>query len=182
MVWFPAGGGQNLQPGELWPQVELSCGPAGADDVNPEGILNTTDGSAAEPGVRLAAFVNGFADSVLGSICDASYASVARVIATKIGQLPSMGTCLTGTIQSTVAGQPNCTAVAQVPNATGTKSVPYPNCDANGNAAPCWTLNTGVASCAGTTVRLLEDPAAPSSSITVSCQVCQPGASVRGCP
>jgi hypothetical protein len=181
VAWFPAEGGLNTQPGELWPQVEESCGPAGVDEVNPESTMNSTDGSAAEPGVRLAAFVNGFSDSVLASVCDASYGAVATAIATKVGQLPSMGTCLTGTIQKTVAGLPNCTAVAQVPTTTGTKSVPYPDCETSGNAAPCWVLNTASASCPGTTVSVLDSTPA-SSSITVTCQVCQPGASVSGCP
>jgi hypothetical protein len=182
VAWFPAAGGQNTQPGELWPEVERSCGAAGDDDVNPESTMNPTDGSTAEPGVRLAAFVNGFSSSVLASICDPSYAAVAQVLATKVGQLPSTGTCLTGTIQNTVAGAPNCTAVAQVPNATGTTSVPYLNCETNGNATPCWILNEAGGSCTGATVSVLEDPTAPSSSITVSCQICQPGASVAGCP
>jgi hypothetical protein len=182
VVWLPEYGGQNTQPGELWPEIEHSCGAAGGDDVNPLLTQNTTDGSFGDPGVRLAAFVNSFSNSVLASICDASYASVAQVIATKVGQLPSMGTCLTGTIQKTVAGVPNCTAVAQVPSATGTKSVPYPNCETDGSAAPCWALNDGGGSCVGATVSVLEDPTTPGSSITVSCQICQPGASVAGCP
>ena len=182
VAWFPTTGGQNTQPGELWPLVEYTCGAAGETYVNPEATMHPTDGSAAEPGVRLAAFVNGFSNSVLASVCDTSYASVAQAIATKVGQLPSMGSCLTGTIQSTVAGLPNCTAVAQVPTATGTKGVPYPSCETNGNAAPCWMLNTGGASCVGSTVNVLEDSTSPSSSITVSCQICQPGASVSGCP
>ena len=37
VAWVPASGGINTKPGELWPQVEHSCGAAGADDVNPEG-------------------------------------------------------------------------------------------------------------------------------------------------
>ena len=107
--------------------------------------------------MRLAAFVNGFSDSVLASICDASYASAAQVIATKVGQLPSNGTCLTGSIQITANGVPNCTAVAQVPDASGaSKSVPYANCEANGNTAPCWTLVAGAANCVGETVAVTE--------------------------
>ena len=182
VAWVPAEGGQNTQPGELWPEIEHSCGARGGDDVNPESTMNPNDGSAGDPGVRLAAFVNGFADSVLASICDLSYASAAQVIATKVGQLPSNGGCLTGRIQTAVTGEPNCTVVAQVPSASGaTKSVPYASCQANGGTAPCWTLVTGSMNCTGQTVALTEAPSAPSSSITVSCQVCQPGATVPGC-
>jgi hypothetical protein len=177
-MWLPASG-QNTQPGELWPQIEGSCGPAGSDNINPESTMNPTDGSAGEPGVRLAAFVNGFTDSVLASVCDASYASVASAIATKVGQLPSNGSCLTGRIQNNTAGLPNCTAVAQVPNGSGTtKSVSYANCEANAYVVPCWTL---VPRCEGQTVAVAEDANAPSSSITVKCQVCQDGATVPGC-
>jgi hypothetical protein len=182
VAWLPASGGQNTQPGELWPQIEASCGAAG-ENVNPKSTMNPTDGSAGEPGVRLAAFVNGFSDNVLASVCDASYASTAQAIATKVGQLPSNGGCLTGTIELTATGQPNCTAVAQVPDSSGaTKRVPYANCEANGGTAPCWTSVTGAASCAGVTFAVTDAPGAPSSLVTVSCQVCNPGASIPGCP
>ena len=121
--------------------------------------------------MRLAAFVNGFSDSVLASICDASYASAAQVIATKVGQLPSNGTCLTGPIRPP-ARTAELTAVAQVPSASGApKSVPYASCEANGSTAPCWTLGHGRMNCAGQTVAVTDAPGAPSSSMTVSCQV-----------
>lgn len=182
VAWVPALAGQDTQPGELWPELEHSCGAKGGDDVNPESTMNPNDGSAGDPGVRLATFVNGFSDSVLASICDASYASAVQVIATKVGQMPSSGTCLTGLIQTAATGAPNCTVVAQVPSASGaTESVPYASCQANGGAAPCWTLVTGDTSCTGQTVAVTEAPTAPSSSITASCQVCNPGASVPGC-
>ncbi len=182
VAWLPESDGENTQPGELWPEIEHSCGARGGDDVNPQSVLNPTDGSFGDPGVRMAAFVGGFSDSVLASICDASYASAAQVIATKVGQLPSSGTCLTGPIQTAATGAPSCTVVAQVPSASGaTKSVPYASCQANGGAAPCWTLVTGPANCAGQTVVVMNAPGAPSSSVTASCQVCNPGASVPGC-
>jgi hypothetical protein len=181
VAWLP-GTGQDTQPGELWPQIEASCGAAGGDNVNPEATMNATDGSAGEPGVRLAAFVNGFSDSVLASICDASYASATQVIATKVGQLPINATCLSGQIRLNLDGVPNCTVVAQVADAGGTsKSVPYANCEANDNNPPCWMAVTGAMTCPGVTFNVTEAPAAPSSSITVSCQVCNPGASVPGC-
>lgn len=183
VAWIPASGGQNTQPGELWPEIEHSCGAKGGDDVNPESTMNPTDGSFGDPGVRLAAFVDGFSNSVRASICDPSYASIAQAIATKVGQLPSNGTCLTGTVELTANGQSNCTAVALVPDASGaTKSVPYPNCEANGGTPPCWTSVTGATGCAGVTFAVTDAPSAPSSSVTVSCQVCNPGASVPGCP
>ena len=182
VAWVPESSGQDTQPGELWPQIEHSCGAAGSDGLNPEAVQLPTDGSFGDPGVRLAAFVDGFANGVRASICDPSYAVSAQAIATKVGQLPSNGPCLTGQIQSDLNGLPNCTAVAQVADASGaSKSVPYADCYANGNTAPCWTLTTFATSCVGETVLVTDAPGAPSSSVTVSCQVCNPGASVPGC-
>ncbi len=73
--------------GELWPQIMHSCGMAGSNDVNPAATQNPTDGSFSDPGVRITQFVNAFPQSVLGSICDASYASTLSAVAAKIGQL-----------------------------------------------------------------------------------------------
>ena len=179
VAWVPEEGG--TQAGELWPEVEHSCGAAGTDDVNPAETMNPTDGSFGDPGVRLAAFVGGFQQSVLASICDASYAQSMTAIATKIGQL-GLGNCLTGTIQMTASALPTCTVTAQVPDSTGaTKSVSYQNCVANGNTPPCWTLTIGTGSCVGESVQVVEASGAESSSLSVSCQICKPGVTVSGC-
>ncbi len=72
--WVPPVGGQNLRPGELWPQIEHSCG-AG-------------DGSFGDPAVRISQLVMGFGDNgVSTSICDPSpsYASLLSGLAAKIG-------------------------------------------------------------------------------------------------
>jgi hypothetical protein len=82
--WVKAVGGQNSPPGELWPQMEHSCGPAGS--VNPESINVSTDGSFGDPGVRIAQFARAFPKSHLGSICDASYAPVLAGVAADITQ------------------------------------------------------------------------------------------------
>jgi hypothetical protein len=87
VAWAPAVGGQNTQPGELWPQVEHSCGPAGGDDVNPLSAQDPTDGSFGDPAVRLTQFVKAFGDNgVVGSVCDDSYQSAVTAIVDKIGQ------------------------------------------------------------------------------------------------
>ena len=92
VAWVPESGGQNTQPGELWPQVEHSCGPAGGDDVNPRSTQPTTDGSFGDPAVRITQWVQGFgANGVLASICDGSYASTFSAIASKIGAQLSGG-------------------------------------------------------------------------------------------
>ena len=90
VAWLPAAGGQNTQPGELWAEVEHSCGPAGGDDVNPRATEATTDGSFGDPAVRIAQWVQGFGSNGLtASICDGSYTNALGAIVSKIGdQLP----------------------------------------------------------------------------------------------
>ena len=88
VAWVPAQGASSGTPaGQLWPQIEHSCGPAGFDDVNPEATQNPTDGSFGDPGVRIAQFVQAFANNVQGSICDASFGTSLGAVAAKIGQL-----------------------------------------------------------------------------------------------
>jgi hypothetical protein len=86
VVWTPEEGGQNTQPGELWPNVMHSCGPSGAY-VNPAATDLSTDGSFGDPAVRIAQFTNAFPNSVLGSICDPNFSSVLSTLASRIGQL-----------------------------------------------------------------------------------------------
>ncbi|HEY4392826.1 MAG TPA: hypothetical protein VGP64_02135, partial [Polyangia bacterium] len=85
--WVKAIGGQNSPPGELWPQMEHSCGPAGA--VNPEATSLSSDGSFGDPGVRIAQFVGAFPKSHLGSICDVSYGPVLGGVVADIGKVIS---------------------------------------------------------------------------------------------
>ena len=85
VAWLPPSGGQNTQPGELWPVIEHSCGSAGGY-VNPAGQI-VTDGSFGDPGVRIAAFVKAFPYGYLESVCDPSYTSVLSALTTRIGQL-----------------------------------------------------------------------------------------------
>ncbi len=87
VAWQSAQGGQNTAVGELWPQIMHSCGPVAGDDVNPAVIQPTTDGSFGDPAVRITQFTDAFPISVLGSICDASFAATMGAIATKIGLL-----------------------------------------------------------------------------------------------
>jgi hypothetical protein len=80
IAWLPGTGSASS---ELWPQVQHLCGPAGPQ-TDPAGRI-TTDGSFADPAVRIADFVNAFGyNGVLASICDDSYASSLANIAAKI--------------------------------------------------------------------------------------------------
>ncbi|HEY6475861.1 MAG TPA: hypothetical protein VI456_04715 [Polyangia bacterium] len=80
--WIPPLGGQETQPGELWPQMEHSCGAPGS--VNPEATSTSIDGSFGDPGVRIAQFVNAFPRGSLTSICDPTYGSAFMGIATAL--------------------------------------------------------------------------------------------------
>ena len=177
--WVPAVGGQDLQPGELWPDVMLSCGPQ-SGDVSP-GAQFSTDGSAAEPGVRQSQFLNAFPNFVQASICDPSYAATMTATATKITQLPAGQNCLTGTIQNDVEGNPNCTVTVQVVEGTTTKTVQYPNCADTANTPPCWTVNVGSSNCTGVSFATMDASSAPGSSTTVTCTLCNAPGGVPGC-
>jgi hypothetical protein len=74
VAWVPPVGGENTKPAELWPQVEHSCGPAGAPGVNPQATDTTTDGTYGDPAVRIAQWAQGLGPNVsMASICKPSY-------------------------------------------------------------------------------------------------------------
>ena len=88
VAWVPASvASTGTAAGQLWPRVEHSCGAAGGDSVNPLATMNPTDGSFGDPGVRIAQFVQAFANNVQGSICDASFGTTLGAVVGKIGQL-----------------------------------------------------------------------------------------------
>jgi MYXO-CTERM domain-containing protein len=85
VAWLPEQNGQNTQPGELWPQIEHSCGALGGDDVNPLATQNPIDGSFGDPGVRIAQFVHAFGtNGVVTSICDPDYGAAFQLIVDRI--------------------------------------------------------------------------------------------------
>jgi MYXO-CTERM domain-containing protein len=76
VAWVPAMDPQAT-PGQLWAQIEHSCGAMGAAGTNPEATNPPTDGSFGDPAVRLTQFVNAFAkNGVTASVCDSSYVSI----------------------------------------------------------------------------------------------------------
>jgi hypothetical protein len=176
VAWLPESGGQSTQPGELWPTIEHSCGAAGGDDVNPKATMHPTDGSFGDPGVRISQFVNAFPNSVLASICDASYASSMQAIATKLGQLITPP-CITGQIQTDAQGQPMCSVVEHLTDMQGNKKdIALQNCNENGGAQPCWTMSTGGMNCGGSTLNVMDPPGTNTNSenSTVNCSICLP--------
>jgi hypothetical protein len=176
VAWLPQSGGQNTQPGEVWPVIEHSCGAAGGDDVNPNAMMHPTDGSFGDPGVRISQFVNSFSNSVLASICDASYASSMTAIATKLGQLITPP-CITGKIQTDSQNQPMCSVVEHLTDMQGNKKdIALQNCNENGGAQPCWTLVPGGTNCGGSSLMVSDPPGTNTNSenSTVNCSICLP--------
>jgi hypothetical protein len=180
--WVPESGGQDTQPGELWPEVMHSCGAQGGDDVNPAGQF-ISDGSFGDPGVRETQFLAAFPNSVIASICDPSYAASMTNIATKLGQLITPP-CITGQIQNDAMGQPMCSVIEHLTDAQGnTTDTVIQNCAENGNASPCWSLAAGGTGCAGSQLTVTDtsnaNPASESS--TINCSICLPGSTQPGC-
>jgi hypothetical protein len=179
--------GQDTKPGELWPEVEHSCGTKGGDDVNPEATMNPSDTSFGDPGVRVSQFVSAFPNYVLASICDDSYASSMQQIADKLGQLITPP-CIAGTIQKDAMGQPMCSVIEHQQDMQGNKKdSALQNCNENGNALPCWTLKQGGTdggpSCNGQQLDVIDPPGTntQSESSTINCSICLPGSTASGC-
>jgi hypothetical protein len=184
VAWVPEQNGQNTQPGELWPQIEHSCGAVGGDDVNPDpSTQNATDGSFGDPGVRITQFVTSFQDSVVRSICDPSYGPSMMAIATKLGQLITPP-CITDVIQQDSDGNPMCSVIENVENNNVTQRTAIPYCGPNNDhSPPCWRLVAGQGSCTGQTLSV-NDPSGMTSqneNSTVNCSICLSGVKLIGC-
>ncbi|HLK93445.1 MAG TPA: hypothetical protein VKZ18_26380 [Polyangia bacterium] len=180
VAWVPESGGQNTQPGELWPEVMHSCGASGSDDVNPQATMNPTDGTFGDPAVRISQFVTSFPNSVVTSVCDASYAGAAQAFVSQSSVAP-LPPCVGGTIQNNAQGLPDCAVTAHMWGANGTYTdVAYQNCALTGSTPPCWSARTDT-SCAGTALMFVDATAVTSASYTVTCSICEPGVTGPGC-
>jgi hypothetical protein len=169
VAWIPPFVSQGTQPGELWPELMHSCGPSGGYDVNPKATQLTTDGSFGDPAVRITQFVGAFPHHVMGSICDASFATTMQAIASAIEQLATP--CVPNNVQKDTQGNPKCTVTQG--------SATVQSCAANGNQPPCWTL-TASSTCAGQSL-LVNGAGTSSGSTTITCTLCPAGATGTGC-
>jgi hypothetical protein len=186
--WVPSFGPTSATAGQVWPQVMHSCGAPGGDLVNPLVTQGPSDGSFGDPAVRIAQFVNAFANSALGSICDASYTSTLTAVASKLGDLIINSSCVTpgANIQTDSQGNPACTVTDYLIDANGnqTTTAQVPNCNENGAKPPCWTLDAGACPTGSEMFRLTADQATMSAVSAVSrltCSLCQPGSALPGC-
>ncbi len=178
--WVPPASPPQGVSGEVWPNVMHSCGSATDATLNPMAMQMTTDGSFGDPGVRISQFVQAFTNHALGSICDANYQPVMTAIATQIGGLLKPLCLSPGRIQLDAQGQPMCAVTNHLTTSAGTiTDVPVANCNENGAAAPCWTLDSDPSCAAGSVLfHLLSDAASMSAadlSSTLECSVCGSG-------
>jgi hypothetical protein len=183
--WDPAQMGQNTQQGEVWPQVQHSCGSQTDTNplVNPDALQITTDGSFGDPGVRETQFLNAFPHSVIASICDPTYAASMTDIADQLNRLFTPP-CITAHIQNDSQGQPMCAVIENQSDAQGnTISKALQNCSENGNAQPCWSLVAGTGTCTGQQLMVNDssNASAQSANSVIECSVCPPGVAAPGC-
>jgi hypothetical protein len=148
-----------------WPVIAHSC--------------TASDGSFADPSVRVTEFVNQFgANGITLPICLDSFSMSLDRIAMLINaslQPPC--------INSPVARKPggteyDCTVVSHTSNGLGgTVDATVPACSENGGQAPCWQLTPGGMGCTGNIVDVSTDPSLPQSTAqnaTVNCALCDP--------
>jgi hypothetical protein len=168
---------QDSKTNEMFPNVNHLC--------------SISDGSFADPAVRISAFVNAFeANGVLASICDPSYSSSMAAIAAKIGALITPK-CIGGTIQQDANGNPNCTVINEFKTngSSVQQTLTVPACVDNGGAAPCWQFlapgATGNNCTTGQALSVSPDPMNPnpdSLDSLIQCSTCVAGVSAAGCP
>lgn len=94
VAWVPASD-PNASAGELWPEVEHSCGAAGGHDTNPNATDLATDGSFGDPSVRLTQFAGMFGtNGVTGSVCSPNYgttvAPLTALVAARLSEFPHL--------------------------------------------------------------------------------------------
>jgi len=148
-----------------WPMIEHSC--------------TASDGSFADPAVRIGEMVDQFgSNGRMISICDGEFGNALTEIGGDVLNYVS-APCIKGRVaKQSGTTSDDCTVTD---NATGQT---IPNCDATGLVGPCWRLQaSSTTACTGSTVEILGS-ASSAQDLTVDCQLCTPGltAPSRGCP
>jgi hypothetical protein len=101
-----------------------------------------TDGTFADPGVRLLEAVQGFgAQGVFQTICDDTLAPAMRQISEALAK-PLLPPCV-----DVPAGGPGCTVIERWVDGAGKQAARVPSCDASAGVTPCFTLTDDAATC-----------------------------------
>ena len=156
---------------------DTSCGAASCPWPVIQHTCTATDGSFADPAVRINELVRQFgANGTTLSICDDDFSPALSNIASEIVEYVN-APC----IQGRIAKRPGTTREdCTVTDNTTRGSLPA--CVDSGGAAGCWQLVAGAAACGGGVSVSVEGSA--SQDITVDCTMCVPGMPdpSRGCP
>jgi hypothetical protein len=166
--------------GAAWPRVAPSCGTEDADGV----------GAFGEPSVRITEFVNSFQNSVLMSICDASYGQALIPFDTKLADF-MVPPCVPADLQTRTdsAGNtyPDCVVTEHLTTAGNTQEIVIPPCAAAPAGSACWSLGPA-ADCPGdgqtlivTNEPLGPDPSNYNANLVISCQEQVPGDAGAAC-
>jgi hypothetical protein len=158
-----------------WPKIDHSC--------------MASDGSYADPSPRISQLVREFGPNGLQlDICGGEFDRALERIADKIADRIRKP-CIEGQ----VAKKPNtsvddCTVISSSPDDLGNViERPIASCADTNGVGPCWQLTAGDTGCAGQTIGVVPDPAAPPpawENAAVQCAKCTPGVTdaARGCP
>jgi hypothetical protein len=147
-----------------WPQIAHSC--------------TASDGSFADPSVRIVEFVNQFgANGLVLPICSDSFgASLDRIAMLINAQLQPP--CITQKVAMKPGTQePDCTVVSHTSNNLGGFNDSTVAWCGSGAPAPCWQLTPGGMGCGGSIVSVSADPTVGMSTTqnaTVNCSLCDP--------
>jgi len=151
-----------------WPEIGHSC--------------LATDGSFADPAVRISELVGDFGtNGSLLSICDDDFAPALGNIGDIIVKYVN-APCILGRVAKVPgSAQYDCTVVDAD---TGNRVA---SCDETGGAGACWSLVGGGPNCGGVSVVVQADPASTNATpgnLTVRCNMCIPGTPEpdRDCP
>lgn len=156
--------------------ADTSCGAASCPWPVIRHACVATDGSFADPAVRINELVGQFgANGRTLSICDADFSPALSNIASEIVEYVN-APC----IQGQIAKQPGTTreACTVTDNTTGTS---VPACADTNGAGVCWQLVAGASACGGGVSVSVQGT---TQDITVDCTMCVPGMrdTARGCP
>jgi hypothetical protein len=147
-----------------WPVIDHSC--------------TASDGSFADPSVRIVEFVNQFgANGLVLPICSDNFGpSLDRIAALINASLQPP--CITQKVAMKPGTQePDCTIVSHTSNGLGGFIDSTVQWCGSGAPAPCWQLTAGGQGCGGQIVNVSSDPNVPTSTAqnaTVNCALCDP--------
>ena len=158
-----------------WPEMSHSC--------------TAADTSYADPSPRISQLVREFGSNGLQlDICGGEFSSALARIADKIADRISKP-CIEGTVaKKPGTNNDDCTVVSSSPDSNGNVvEKPIAACSETGGVGPCWQLTAGDTGCAGQTIGVVPDPAAPPpawENAAVQCAKCTAGVTdaARGCP